>query len=626
MARFREHVSLTSDVLLTDEEVIVVVDDDMAIREPLTTFLREQNFAVEEAASGTELLQKLESQTVALVLLDIGLPDIEGNALLPQLTDKYPDLAVVMLTGMANLQIAMECIRKGADDFLSKPVKFNEILFVVRKTLEKRRLILENRKYQEELEEAHFRIQLLHQLSMKMNTVYLSTLELEEILQAILVGITANEGLRFNRAFLAMFNDDNTMLEGRLAIGPDCRESAAQVWEDLHAKDYKLLDIIKDAREQCKSDERTVNRIVKKMLVPATDVDNILIKSAKERRSIKVSRDNGSVPVPFERRGENRADHTTLPIPHDLIKLLGEDTFVVVPLFSPRRAFGVIIADNFVTRLPIQDDYIRALELFASQASLAIEQSHLYMDMQRQILELEALNQEIDQNKDMLVKAERYSALGQMAAQMVHVLRNPITSIGGVSRILAKKIEDPEYEKYLSVMVKETDRMESTLQDLFDFVTQAEFHKELAPLYPVIRKTLLLMQSQITRQGIETHLDLPEPDLLLEMDVRQMRQMFLHLVKNSVEAMPEGGTLAIAATKTDHEVTITITDSGIGIDDSNLSVAKDPFFTTKTYGTGMGLTMVERIIKGHDGNFALHRLPAGVEVQLRLPLPGHPPA
>ncbi len=625
MARFREHVSLTSDVLLTDEEVIVVVDDDTAIRDPLTTFLREQNFAVEVAASGAELLQKLESRTVALVLLDIGLPDIEGHVLLPQLTDKYPDLAVVMLTGMANLQIAMECIRKGADDFLSKPVKFNEILFVVRKTLEKRRLILENRKYQDELEEAHFRIQLLHQLSMKMNTVYLSTLELEEILQAILVGITANEGLRFNRAFLAMFNDDNTMLEGRLAIGPDCRESAAQVWEDLHAKDYKLLDIIKDAREQCNSEQRTVNRIVKKMLVPATDVDNILIKSAKERRSIKVSRDNGSVPVPFERRGENRADHATLPIPRDLIELLGEDTFVVVPLFSPRRAFGVIIADNFVTRLPILDDYIRALELFASQASLAIEQSHLYMDMQKQILELEALNQEIDQNKDMLVKAERYSALGQMAAQMVHVLRNPITSIGGVSRILAKKIEDPEYEKYLSVMVKETDRMESTLQDLFDFVTQAEFHKELAPLYPVIRKTLLLMQSQITRQGIETHLDLPEPDPLLEMDVRQMRQMFLHLVKNSVEAMPEGGSLSIAATKTDHEVTITITDSGIGIDDSNLSVAKDPFFTTKTYGTGMGLTMVERIVKGHDGNFVLHRLPAGVEVQIRLPLPGHPP-
>ncbi len=625
MAQYREHVSLAADVLLDANEIIVVVDDDPAIREPLASYLREQNFAVDVAANANELLQKLENMSVALVLLDIGLPDIEGHVLLPRLANDHPDLSIIMLTGMANLQIAMDCIRKGADDFLSKPVKFNEILFVVKKTLEKRRLIFENRKYQAELEEAHFRIQLLHQLSVKMNTVYLSTLELDEILQAILVGITANEGLRFNRAFLAMFNDDDSILEGRHAIGPDCRESAAEVWSELQDKDYQLLEIIDDARKHFNCEDRAVNQIVKKMRVPAADVDNILIKAAKERRSIKVSSKNGSVPVPYERRGERRDPPPTMSVPHDLIELLGEDSFVLVPLFSPRRAFGVIIADNFVTQRPIPDDSIRALELFANQASLAIEQSHLYMDMQKQILELEALNQEIDQNKDLLVKAERYSALGQMAAQMVHVLRNPITSIGGVSRILAKKIDDPEYEKYLSVMVKETDRMEATLQDLFDFVTQADFHKELAPLYPVIRKTLLLMQSPITRQGIETVLDLPEPDPLLEMDVRQLRQMFLHLVKNSVEAMTEGGTLTIAVVKTDCGVTVTLSDTGIGISNGNLAATKDPFFTTKTYGTGMGLTMVERIVKGHGGSFVLQRLAAGIEVQIFLPLHDHQP-
>ncbi|MDH3392665.1 MAG: response regulator [Desulfobulbaceae bacterium] len=623
LARFREHVSLDSNSLLAEGEVIVVVDDDPAIREPLATYLREQNFAVDVAENANELLQKLQHMSVALVLLDIGLPDIEGHVLLPQLTEEHPDLSIIMLTGMANLQLAMDCIRKGADDFLSKPVKFNEILFVVKKTLEKRRLIFENRKYQEELEEAHFRIQLLHQLSVKMNTVYLTTLELDEILQAILVGITANEGLRFNRAFLAMFNDDESVLEGRLAIGPDCRETAGELWNEIHAKEYHLLDMIKDAREHCRSDERAVNQIVKKMRVPATDTENILIKAAKERRSIKVSSENGCVPVPHERRGDIRDNIPTMSVPHELIELLGEDSFVLVPLFSPRRSFGVIIADNYVTRRPIQDEYIRALELFASQASLAIEQSHLYMDMQKQILELEALNREIDQNKDLLIKAERYTALGQMAAQMVHVLRNPITSIGGVSRILAKKIDDPEHEKYLNVMIKETDRMESTLEDLFDFVTQADFHKELASLYPIIRKTLLLMQSQITKQNIETILDLPDPDPLLEMDVRQIRQMFLHLVKNSVEAMTNGGTLNISASKSDGGVTVTLSDTGVGISNGNLAAAKDPFFTTKTYGTGMGLTMVERIIKGHGGSFELERLTAGIEVKVFLPLAGH---
>ncbi|MDH3394369.1 MAG: response regulator, partial [Desulfobulbaceae bacterium] len=356
MAQMREHVSLASNVLLAEDEIIIVVDDDPAIREPLATYFREQNLNVDVAATGHELLDKLESLNVALVLLDIGLPDVEGNVLLPQLTEKYQDLAIIMLTGITNLQLAMDCIRKGADDFLSKPVKFDEILFVVKKTLEKRRLISENRKYQEELEEAHFRIQLVHQLSVKMNTVYLSTIELDEILQAILVGITANEGLRFNRAFLAMFNDDDTILEGRLAIGPDCREKAGEVWDEMHNKDIKLLDIIKDARKQCNSEDRAVNQIVKQLRVATDETDNILIKATTERRSITVARENGSIPIPYERRGEKRNEPHTLPVPHQLMELLDEDSFVVVPLFSPRRAFGVIIADNYVTQLPIQNE------------------------------------------------------------------------------------------------------------------------------------------------------------------------------------------------------------------------------------------------------------------------------
>ena len=125
------------------------------------------------------------------MLLDIGLPDADGIALLPEIVAAYPGTAVIMLTGMADLDVALNCIRKGADDYLSKPVQFQEILLVVRKVLERRRLLSENLKYQQDLEKAHFRIQLLHQLSLKMNSVYLSTVELDEILQAILVGITA---------------------------------------------------------------------------------------------------------------------------------------------------------------------------------------------------------------------------------------------------------------------------------------------------------------------------------------------------------------------------------------------------------------------------------------------------
>ncbi|MDA8163629.1 MAG: response regulator [Desulfobacteraceae bacterium] len=600
---FRRHVSLAQDLLLADGEVIAIVDDDATIREPLRIYLEEQGLPAVEAGEAAGLWDLLATRKVALVLLDIGLPTTDGLSILPQLLDRYPQLSVVMLTGVADLQVALECIRTGADDFLSKPARFDEILFTVRKTLEKRRLVFENRKYQEELEEAHFRIQLLHQLSIKMNTVYLSTVELDEILRAILVGITANEGLRFNRAFLAMFDKEREYLQGRLAIGPRCREGAGRVWAELQEKKLGFLDIMRNIKNNCGGDFE-VNQMIQSLRIPVSASDHLLIKAALERRCIKVT-----------------GGRATDEVPPELIDFLGEDSFVVVPLYSPGRSFGVIIADNFVTGQPIDDSYVGSLELFASQASLAIEQSHLYMEMQKKIGELEDLNHELDKNKDLLIKAERYSALGHMAAQMVHVIRNPITSIGGISRILSKKITEPELGKYLQVLIKETDRLESTLGDLFDFVSHTELSKESAVLYPLIQRTLMLVQSSMAKQKITLHLDFPEPGPVLDMDVRQIQQMLLHLFRNAVEAMPYGGTLSVAVRGEDGKVRISISDTGVGIPEAAMNLAKDPFFTTKTYGTGMGLTMVERVVKAHQGDFSLHKREQGMQVDVHLPGP-----
>ena len=131
------------------------------------------------------------------------------------------------------------------------------------KSLERRRLIAENIKYQEDLEKAHFRIQLLHQLSLKMNSVYLSTVELDEILQAILVGITAEEGLRFNRAFLAIFDDEGKVLQGRLGIGSECRDEAGRIWAELREKKLDFLEIVQNIKQSCLNGDTKVTQMIK---------------------------------------------------------------------------------------------------------------------------------------------------------------------------------------------------------------------------------------------------------------------------------------------------------------------------------------------------------------------------
>ena len=392
-------------------------------------------------------------------------------------------------------------------------------------------------------------------------------------------------------------------LEGRMAIGAHCREEAGRIWNELRDKNLDFMDIVQNIRESCMNGDSEVNELIKSLNVPVTETGHILIKSAMERRSILVEHGQSEVPVP-----------------DDLLELLGEDTFVVVPLNSPNRFLGVIIADNFVTRQPITTDHIRSLETFAGQASLAIEHSRLYVEMQNKIGELEDLTGELDKNKDMLVDAERFSALGQMSAQLVHVLRNPITSIGGAARILAKKIDDEKYLEFVKMIVDETTRLESTLQDLFDFVREPAAEKKCVSLYPLIRKTLMLVQPALEKQSIKVDLDLPEPDPVLEIDVPQIRKMLLHLVKNGVEAMPGGGTLAISVRQKKKWTAITVADTGMGLPESARDKATDPFFTTKTYGTGLGLTFVERIVKSHGGNFALSRKEdGGMEARISLP-------
>jgi len=108
------------------------------------------------------------------------------------------------------------------------------------------------------------------------------------------------------------------------------------------------------------------------------------------------------------------------------LDLLQENTFVIIPLYSPSRSLGVIIVDNFITGKPITSDDISSLEIFASQASLAIEHSHLYKDMLQKIDELELVSQELEHSKDLLVEAEniRQSAICRRNSPMPFVIQS----------------------------------------------------------------------------------------------------------------------------------------------------------------------------------------------------------
>jgi len=227
---------------------------------------------------------------------------------------------------------------------------------------------------------------------------------------------------------------------------------------------------------------------------------------------------------------------------------------------------------------------------------------------------------ELEKNKDLLVEAERFAALGHMAAQLVHNIRNPVTTIGGTARLLARKTDDPEWRKFLNMMTSEATKIEEILQDLFTFVDKDIHVRKQTPLYPLLNNCMILFHSMMEKQHIEHTLSMPDPDPTINADAHLFKQMIVHLIRNSLDAMPNGGSLKIEVTYDDQKITIRIRDTGPGISDFIMNKASEPFFTTKAFGTGMGLTLVRRIANDHAGTFTLTNRPdGGTEATLEFP-------
>jgi putative two-component system response regulator len=131
----------------------LIVDDDAQVRQVLTRVIAAHGLAPMEAASGAAALSVLKQQgEVPVCISDIYMPEMDGVTFLREALQRYPDMAVIMLTGMAEVNTAVECLKLGALDYISKPVMIEEVRARLDKALEKRRLVLENRFYQQSLE------------------------------------------------------------------------------------------------------------------------------------------------------------------------------------------------------------------------------------------------------------------------------------------------------------------------------------------------------------------------------------------------------------------------------------------------------------------------------------------
>ncbi len=455
------------------------------------------------------------------------------------------------------------------------------------------------------------RIRMALDLAIKLNDTYLMSTDINEILQAVLVGVTAGEGLGFNRAILVRINDKDGILQGEYGIGPADKEEAYKIWTDINKYGWSLFEILNGVKDKVKDNSHPINQLAKKIIVSIEDQHHILVRSLKDKRAILVDLSNA----------RENDHHSEL----ELSDLLETDQFAIAPLISGDIAYGLIIADNFISKNTIHTEDVEALELFSSLASIGLGKACICAQLQDRLAELERLYEDLERNKDLLIEAERYTALGRMADQLLHEIRNPLSALGGIAKILAKKAIDPTVKSYANIIVKETTRLEKIVNKLFDFTCSPVLTLKPVALYTLIKEVISLLSSDLEKQRIKIHLTLPEPEPILNLDSVHIRQVFLNVLKNSLDAMPDGGEIFITVNRRKNDlnecITICIRDTGPGLPPGYTLKAMEPFFTTKPYGMGLGLNLAKRIVEMHYGTFCLScNKDKGVEVVISLPV------
>jgi len=220
-----------------------------------------------------------------------------------------------------------------------------------------------------------------------------------------------------------------------------------------------------------------------------------------------------------------------------------------------------------------------------------------------------------------LRRNERLAALGRMAAGVAHELRNPLSSIKGLAVLLKGRIaEDPEGRRTADVLVQEVERLNRSISELLDYARPEKLQTATISLHKVLEKASTLVGVDAAEQNIRIIPALTLENDLVEVDEDRMNQVFLNLMLNAIQAMPNGGELRIVTEREKEWLICTIIDDGEGIAEENMGRLFDPYFTTKSDGTGLGLALSAKIVEEHGGTIAISStLGHGTQVRLQLP-------
>jgi hypothetical protein len=312
------------------------------------------------------------------------------------------------------------------------------------------------------------------------------------------------------------------------------------------------------------------------------------------------------------------------------------DIYVVILTGKGSEEIAVALmkagASDYVLKPFVNQDLVERVEKVLKVREMEIRNRELIQERDRLLQEIEAWNQmlelrveektlELQSVQQEIVQTEKMSTLGYISAGMAHEIRNPLNSIGLYVQLLKGSLDDPERDEFLEKIEMEVRRIDGILRKLMDAVKRPRYHLQQVSVPKVIDSLLDLYQSRAKMHGIHIERDyrVIPPNILA--DASEVEQIFSNLFANSIDEMVDGGILKIVLDQNEDSIHIDVIDTGKGIPHEDLQRVFDPFYTTKTSGTGLGLSVVLRIIRTYNGKIEVKsETGKGTTFSVSLPL------
>jgi len=552
---------------------ILIVDDDPEIVGYLTELLTAHGYAVETANTGEDALAAMRAgrsslisfKGIDLVILDVRIPEPDGYQVCSRAKadEMLRHIPIIMVTALGSKQNMTHGLEVGADDYIAKPFSPEELLARVKAMLRMRQMEREVLRHNRELTA-------LNTIALVVNR----SLDLEKVLPATLETILSL--LEMRAGAVCLLDQEQERLTVR----------AQQGFSKAGAKALK--------KARWRVGQGIVGRVA--------EFGELLLQEDLMGVDPWVDAVAPEVEEPNWPRGTNLS-------------------LLCVPLPAQDRVLGtLVVLRSCPPGFAAPDQSL--LAAIGHQIGISVENARLYT-------ELRQFAQELERSHVQLIQAEKLAAMGRLTASIAHELNNPLQAVQNCLHLtLNRRLSEEKKHHYLVLAQEEVERLIDIVLRMLDFYRPSRGQRSPTDINALIESVLALTAKKLQRGNVTVHRQLARDLPPVEVVADQIKQVSLNMIINAIEAMPKGGDLIITSRLESSNsemgerwLRLSFADNGVGLSPEEQKRIFEPFYTTKSRGTGLGLAVSYGIVERHGGHIDVKSVPGkGTLFSVRLPL------